>query len=317
MPGLTPELLLSAYAAGVFPMAEDYDSRAIALDRAAPARRSCRSTRFHVPRSLRKAIRRGGFEIRVDTAFERSIRACAAPTPARPRTWLNERADRALRRAAPPRPRPQRRDLARRASWSAGSTALRAGRRVLRREHVLARAATPARSPWSTWSTGCAPAASCCSTRSSSPTTCSASARSRSAAPAYLAPAAPGAGRDARASRRGTYPFAGGGSRRRPAGGGRVPAAPAPAPAARRSRPPRRRRPGARARTATGWRRTSSRVNAVFGSRARVATLISRKAALSGGSVGGVSRQARGGDAQACRTPPRRRPAPGSGWSAR
>ena len=45
---------------------------------------------FHVPRSLHKAIRRGRHEIRVDTAFERTIRACAAPMLARPQTWLNE-----------------------------------------------------------------------------------------------------------------------------------------------------------------------------------------------------------------------------------
>ncbi len=37
-----------------------------------------------------KAIRRGGFEIRIDHGFEAVIRACAAPTPGRPRTWLNE-----------------------------------------------------------------------------------------------------------------------------------------------------------------------------------------------------------------------------------
>ncbi|MFL5337344.1 MAG: leucyl/phenylalanyl-tRNA--protein transferase, partial [Geminicoccaceae bacterium] len=35
-------------------------------------------------------MRRGGFEIRVDSAFEAVIGACAEPTPERPRTWLNE-----------------------------------------------------------------------------------------------------------------------------------------------------------------------------------------------------------------------------------
>ena len=45
---------------------------------------------FHVPRSLARAIRRGGFEIRIDHGFEAVIRACAEPTSARPRTWLNE-----------------------------------------------------------------------------------------------------------------------------------------------------------------------------------------------------------------------------------
>jgi len=87
--GLTPEILLSAYAAGVFPMAEDFDDPEI--NWIEPRRRGIIPLdAFHVPRSLRKAIRRGGFEIRVDSAFETVIRACAAPTPERPRTWLNE-----------------------------------------------------------------------------------------------------------------------------------------------------------------------------------------------------------------------------------
>lgn len=89
MPGLTPELLLSAYAAGIFPMAEDFHSRSVAwID---PERRGILPLdAFHVPRSLRKTIRRGRHEIRVDTAFEQTIRACAAPMLARPQTWLNE-----------------------------------------------------------------------------------------------------------------------------------------------------------------------------------------------------------------------------------
>ncbi len=45
---------------------------------------------FHVPRSLRKLLRRAPFEIRIDTAFPEVIRACAEPTPERPRTWLND-----------------------------------------------------------------------------------------------------------------------------------------------------------------------------------------------------------------------------------
>ena len=53
------ELLLSAYAAGIFPMAEDSRQPDRPLDRAASGAGSCRSTRFHVPRSLRKVIRRG------------------------------------------------------------------------------------------------------------------------------------------------------------------------------------------------------------------------------------------------------------------
>lgn len=87
---LTPDLLLHAYAIGVFPMAQAYDSPEINWYE--PRRRGIFPLdAFHVPRSLAKAIRRGGFEIRIDHDFEAVIRACAAPTPERPQTWLNER----------------------------------------------------------------------------------------------------------------------------------------------------------------------------------------------------------------------------------
>ncbi len=86
---LTPDLLLHAYAIGVFPMADDFDDPAI--NWIEPRRRGVLPLEgFHVPRSLAKTIRRGGFEIRADHAFETVIRACAAPTPERPKTWLNE-----------------------------------------------------------------------------------------------------------------------------------------------------------------------------------------------------------------------------------
>jgi leucyl/phenylalanyl-tRNA--protein transferase len=45
---------------------------------------------FHVPKSLRKLIRRNRFEIRTDRDFRQVITACAASRPERPRTWLND-----------------------------------------------------------------------------------------------------------------------------------------------------------------------------------------------------------------------------------
>ena len=82
---LTPRLLLNAYAHGLFPMAEsaeaeelhwfDPESRGILpLDG------------FHVPRRLRRTVRRGGFEVRVDSAFRAVMDACAS---VRPNTWIN------------------------------------------------------------------------------------------------------------------------------------------------------------------------------------------------------------------------------------
>ncbi len=87
---LTPDILLRAYAAGIFPMAESAESRelrwydppvraVIPLDDA-----------FHVPRRLRRTIRQRPYAIRLNTAFGDTIRACAAPAPDRELTWINQ-----------------------------------------------------------------------------------------------------------------------------------------------------------------------------------------------------------------------------------
>lgn len=88
MRALTPEILLSAYAAGVFPMAESKtDDYLHWID---PERRGILPLDgFHIPRSLAKTIRKGLFEIRVDSAFEAVIDGCAAPAPGREDSWIN------------------------------------------------------------------------------------------------------------------------------------------------------------------------------------------------------------------------------------
>jgi leucyl/phenylalanyl-tRNA---protein transferase len=86
---LTPEILLAAYARGRFPMASDRDDPSVHWIE--PLRRGVIPLDgFHVPRSLRKVVRQGRFELRVDAAFAEVIEACAEPTPDRPRTWLND-----------------------------------------------------------------------------------------------------------------------------------------------------------------------------------------------------------------------------------
>src|SRR5258708_28075306 len=45
---------------------------------------------FRVPRRLRRTVRKNPFEIRCDTAFGAVLEGCAAPTPERPDTWINE-----------------------------------------------------------------------------------------------------------------------------------------------------------------------------------------------------------------------------------
>jgi leucyl/phenylalanyl-tRNA--protein transferase len=86
---LTPDLLLAAYAAGVFPMAETADDPELFwVD---PHRRGILPLdTFHVPRRLRRVVRRGDFTIRCDSAFEAVVRGCAEPTDKRPNTWIND-----------------------------------------------------------------------------------------------------------------------------------------------------------------------------------------------------------------------------------
>lgn len=83
-PRLTPELLLRAYAAGIFPMAERRDDPAVHwVD---PRRRGILPLDgFHISHSLARRIRRGGFRISVDQDFDGVVQACAA----RPETWIN------------------------------------------------------------------------------------------------------------------------------------------------------------------------------------------------------------------------------------
>jgi leucyl/phenylalanyl-tRNA--protein transferase len=90
MPDLTPDMLLKAYAVGVFPMAEDRnDPELFWVD---PRMRGViLLDKFHVPRSLRKAVRRGTFDVTFDSAFESVIEFCAESTGDRPRTWINDK----------------------------------------------------------------------------------------------------------------------------------------------------------------------------------------------------------------------------------
>jgi leucyl/phenylalanyl-tRNA---protein transferase len=86
---LTPDLLLAAYAAGVFPMAESADDPELFwVD---PRRRGILPLDgFHVPHRLRRVVRHGGFEIRCDTAFREVMQGCAEATEKRPNTWIND-----------------------------------------------------------------------------------------------------------------------------------------------------------------------------------------------------------------------------------
>jgi len=83
---LSPHLLLNAYSQGIFPMADedgaiywyDPDPRAIIP-----------LETFHTPRSLARTIRRGQFEVRVDSAFRPVMEVCAEPVSDREMTWIS------------------------------------------------------------------------------------------------------------------------------------------------------------------------------------------------------------------------------------
>src|SRR5579862_1660112 len=86
---LTPDILLEAYAAGIFPMAESADyTELFWVD---PTRRGILPLdEFHVPRRLKRVLRRGGFSVSVDTAFRAVIGGCAEASETRPSTWIND-----------------------------------------------------------------------------------------------------------------------------------------------------------------------------------------------------------------------------------
>lgn len=87
---ITPDILLNAYASGIFPMAEDRtDPGLFWLD---PDERGIIPlVGFHVPRKLRKTILSQPYDVRFDTSFRAVMRACAQPAEGRDTTWISER----------------------------------------------------------------------------------------------------------------------------------------------------------------------------------------------------------------------------------
>jgi leucyl/phenylalanyl-tRNA---protein transferase len=85
---LTPEILLRAYAEGLFPMAERRDDPLLYW--VSPEKRGIIPLdAFHVPRRLARTVRTGPFTVTADRAFAEVMMACAAPAPGRPESWIN------------------------------------------------------------------------------------------------------------------------------------------------------------------------------------------------------------------------------------
>jgi leucyl/phenylalanyl-tRNA--protein transferase len=85
---ITPQVLLKAYACGIFPMAESADDPALYWIEP-PQRGILPLESVHVPRRLARTVRQGGFEVRIDSDFEGVIGGCAASRPGRRTTWIN------------------------------------------------------------------------------------------------------------------------------------------------------------------------------------------------------------------------------------
>jgi leucyl/phenylalanyl-tRNA---protein transferase len=86
---ITPQVLLKAYACGIFPMAESADDPELFWIEP-DLRGVVPLSGFHLPRRLRRRVRNDDFEIRIDSDFAGVIDGCASPAPCRRKTWINK-----------------------------------------------------------------------------------------------------------------------------------------------------------------------------------------------------------------------------------
>jgi leucyl/phenylalanyl-tRNA---protein transferase len=87
---ITPEVLLKAYACGIFPMAESAEDPALYWIE--PEKRGVIPLdRFHMPTRLVRTVRSDRFTVTVNRDFDAVLEGCAESRPGRPRTWINAR----------------------------------------------------------------------------------------------------------------------------------------------------------------------------------------------------------------------------------
>jgi leucyl/phenylalanyl-tRNA--protein transferase len=88
MEPLDPNLVLGAYAVGVFPMADARDADGVYW--VEPRRRAILPLDgFHLSHSLRRTIAAGRYRVTADHAFADVIALCAEAAADRPDTWIN------------------------------------------------------------------------------------------------------------------------------------------------------------------------------------------------------------------------------------
>lgn len=82
---IPPETLLSAYAQGIFPMAETRDSEDV--DWYSASKRGIIPIEgFHISKNVRRMIQQNKFSVKIDTQFQEVMKACAE----RETTWIND-----------------------------------------------------------------------------------------------------------------------------------------------------------------------------------------------------------------------------------
>jgi leucyl/phenylalanyl-tRNA--protein transferase len=87
---ITPDLVLKAYAYGVFPMAKSRDDTDVFWVQ--PKLRGVLPLDdFHIPRSLKKRLRQGKFTVTIDQDFAGVMAGCAESAEGRTDTWINDR----------------------------------------------------------------------------------------------------------------------------------------------------------------------------------------------------------------------------------
>ena len=86
---ITPQVLLKAYACGIFPMAESAEDPQLYWIE--PISRGILPLdRITLPKRLARTLRQSPFEVRINTDFDGTINGCAASRPGRRTTWIND-----------------------------------------------------------------------------------------------------------------------------------------------------------------------------------------------------------------------------------
>jgi leucyl/phenylalanyl-tRNA--protein transferase len=93
---ITPQVLLKAYACGIFPMAEAADDPALYWIEP-QARGILPLDQIHIPKRLQRTVRQDLYEVRIDTDFEAVIEGCGSERAGRETTWINDKIRRLYR----------------------------------------------------------------------------------------------------------------------------------------------------------------------------------------------------------------------------